>query len=576
MKRNMIKPLLLTFLGLIIFVGTGIADVAIIPVSATSEISNDNLQQALREAARKDGSPIVIKLETGTYYLSREASVKKLYYISNTTSEEEDPDPTKHIGLWLNELKNVTIDGNGSTLVMTGEMTSFVIDLCENITFRNINFDYQYPTQTELKIVEEDEYSLVAQVHPRSKYRIDNEKLTWYGDGWSFSEGIAQAFDPEQDITWRTGSPMSDLTKTVELEENKLQLFYSQKPKAKTGLVYQLRDAIRDEVCGFVHRSKDIKFENVNFYYLGNFGIVCQYSENVTFDHAGFAPEPGSGRTNAGFADFIQASGCKGLIDIKNSRFTGAHDDPINIHGTHLKVMEYTKPNQIKIRFMHHQSYGFEAFFKDDDIEFIDSHSLQTVGAAKVKEAKMINPREILLTLYEDIPEHVLTHKELSVENITWTPDVKITNNYFSRIPSRGVLVTTRGKVLLENNTFYRMQMSGVLIANDALSWYESGKVTDVTIKNNYFIECGSPVILIEPENKVNEGSVHRNITIENNKFRLKEKQTEAIRAKSVDGLIIRNNLFIARESVDDPTDTFIKTTDCQHLLIQHNRIEKE
>ena len=51
-------------------------------------------------------------------------------------------------------------------------------------------------------------------------------------------------------------------------------------------------------------------------------------------------PEAGSGRTCAGFADFVQMSGCKGRILIENSYFSGAQDDPINIHGTHLAVKE--------------------------------------------------------------------------------------------------------------------------------------------------------------------------------------------------------------------------------------------
>lgn len=93
-----------------------------------------------------------------------------------------------------------------------------------------------------------------------------------------------------------------------------------------------MRDSFRDEVSGFVTKSKNSKLENINLYYLGNFGVVCQYSENITVDRCNFAPRPGSGRTNAGFADFIQVSGCRGMVDIKNSRFIGAHDDPINIH----------------------------------------------------------------------------------------------------------------------------------------------------------------------------------------------------------------------------------------------------
>lgn len=169
--------------------------------------------------------------------------------------------------------------------------------------------------------------------------------------------------------------------------------------------------------------------ENINFYYLGNFGVVCQYSENITVDRCNFAPRPGSGRTNAGFADFIQVSGCRGMIDIKNSRFVGAHDDPINIHGTHLRVIEFLSDNRLKLRFMHDQTFGFEAFFKGDDIELVDSRSLLVVGKCKVKEAKLVTPREMELTLSSPFSSEVMQQKDLVVENVTWTPEVRITNN---------------------------------------------------------------------------------------------------------------------------------------------------
>jgi hypothetical protein len=42
-----------------------------------------------------------------------------------------------------------------------------------------------------------------------------------------------------------------------------------------------------------------------------------------------------------------------------------------------------------------------------------------------------------------------------AIENITWTPEVEIRNNFFARIPTRGVLVTTRRKVVIENNRLY-------------------------------------------------------------------------------------------------------------------------
>ena len=62
--------------------------------------------------------------------------------------------------------------------------------------------------------------------------------------------------------------------------------------------------------------------------------MVGQHSENITMDDVDFEAPKESGRTTAGYADFVQMSGCKGTINISNCTFAGPHDDPINIHGT--------------------------------------------------------------------------------------------------------------------------------------------------------------------------------------------------------------------------------------------------
>lgn len=535
----------------------------------------ENLAFALEKAAGYKGKPVTIKLSPGIYQLERSKSAQVLYHISNTTSESEDPDPTKHIGLYLHSLKNVTVDGCGSTLLMNGEMTSFILDKCENIVLKNLNIDYKYPTQTEVEVMEEGRDYLIVQVHPTSQYRIVNEQLEWYGDGWSFKNGIAQSYDRVSNMTWRSWSPMENLIRTVELRPNVLYLQYREKPQVGLHIVFQMRDSFRDEVSGFVNRSKAIQLENMNFYYLGNFGVVCQYSEDITVDRCNFAPRPDSGRTNAGFADFIQVSGCRGMIDIKNSRFVGAHDDPINIHGTHLRVMEFLSDNRLKVRFMHDQTFGFEAFFKGDDIELVDPHSLLAVEKAKIKEAKLVTPREMELTLSKPLSTKVTEQKDLVVENVSWTPEVRITNNYFERVPTRGILITTRRKSLIEGNTFYGMQMSGIFVANDGLSWYESGPVHDLTIRRNTFLNCGEPVVNIDPENREYKGAVHKNITIEENYFYMRKNSSSAIRAKAVDGLIIRNNLIYSPDTEKSKESDFIQTRDCNEVSVKENRIHK-
>ena len=209
---------------------------------------------------------------------------------------------------------------------------------------------------------------------------------------------------------------------------------------------------------------------------------------------------------------------------------------------------------------MHHQTYGFQSFLPGNTIEFIDPHSLMSLSSAKVKKAEMKSEREIVITLDKPVVSKVKETEGLVVENVTYTPEVIIRGNYFSRIPSRGILVSTRRKVMIEDNTFFRMQMSGILIADDARSWFESGMVR----------ECGDPVILIAPENDRNEGYVHRNITISNNRFQL--TGADAISAKSVDGLKITDNLFLSPKT--STLDELIKTQECKNVTIEGNIIQ--
>ena len=74
---------------------------------------------------------------------------------------------------------------------------------------------------------------------------------------------------------------------------------------------------------------------------------------------------------------------------------------------------------------------------------------------------------DIVLTLDSAIPSAVAVNSHV-VENITYTPEVNIHDNVFKETPTRGILVTTRKKVTIENNLFDGMGMAGIYISNDA------------------------------------------------------------------------------------------------------------
>ena len=209
MKNTIKERLIVLSLLLLSFISVSAAE-KIISVSQNGNAANA-IRSALEKAAAMKGSPVTLKLELGVWNITREESTVRKYYISNTTSEVECADPSKHIALLLRGLRNVTIDGNGSTLMLDGEMSAFVIDNCQNITLRNLNIDNAHPTQTEMTVEADGKDYMICRTHPTSQYRIKDGKVEWYGRGWAFSRGIAQWYDPIKDITWRDWSPTDNV-----------------------------------------------------------------------------------------------------------------------------------------------------------------------------------------------------------------------------------------------------------------------------------------------------------------------------------------------------------------------------
>lgn len=543
-KRIMKRKLVTTLFIIIASLTCQAQHVINVDIPAAGTDATRLLQAAIDSAATFNGKPTVIRLANAQYDISRKESTPLLIHVSNTTSIDENPDATKHIGLYFHNLRNVTLDGAGARLITHGEMTSFVIDNCRNIKLQNFTLDAYDPSLAEATVMEVGDDYAILRCAKDTRYEIEEDgKLYWTGVDWRFTGGIAQVYDPERNTSLRTASPMDGLLKTEELERGLLKLYYASRPQMKIGTTYQMRHSLRTEVCGLVNRSKDTMLRNLNLNFLGNFGIVGQFSENLTYDNLRFAPAEDSDRTGAGFADFIQMSGCRGKIKITNSHFEGAHDDPINVHGTHLKVVKIEDERTALVRFMHHQTYGFDAFFPNDEVEFVSAHSLLCLQSMKVKSTEKIDDYTWRITFNKTINEKVKAEDNVALENVTWTPSVEIRNNYFSRIPTRGILMTTRRKVVIEDNTFFRIPMPSILISDDARSWYESGPVHKAMIRNNRFIECSSPVIDIWPEIDRYEGDVHKNITIRDNTFiSCEQDESKMIRQRATRNLKISNN----------------------------------
>lgn len=512
------------------------------------------------------GLEIVLNFPEGTYQLYPDKAEERELYVSNTVGANQDY-KNKKIGILVEDLDNLTIEGNGSDFICHGKMTVFAAIRSENIEFRNFSVDFAVPTTVDITVESVEGDTATVYIPECYNYAVENGELHWYSEKspytgehyWSginrFENYYNQSIDLETGITARQNQLFDNCWGIEDLGNRRVKFSYSGRPESvQPGMCYQMRPTLRDTPGTFFWLSKDVRMENLDIQYLHGFGMVGQTTENVTLKDVDFKAPEETGRTTAGYADFLQMSGCKGKIQIEDCYFANPHDDPINIHGTFQQVVAISSDRrEVTVRYNHNETAGFPSFAPGDEVEFTRQSDLIPVDNAVCTVEEIISGptgdgsgngslTDTTIRFTEPIPEEV-REWEYAAENITFTPEVEIRNCIFKEIPTRGILVTTRKPVVIEENVFEGTSMAAIYISCDAQSWYESGRVEDVTIRNNDFYRCkGDGVIFVEPTNPdvSTEKTVHKNIQIEGNRFY--QEGNCVVNAKSVDGIRIANN----------------------------------
>lgn len=538
------------------------------------------IQQLFNKSKEKQ-APITIIFEPGQYDLYYNSASRAAYYISNTSGKEEEASKVKIIGIWLKGFHNLTIDGKGALFMLHGKMTSLIADNCKDLRIQNLQFDYARPTMSEFTVTAVKPDYIDVKINPDSWYRIKDSMLYWYGENWDGEKTPLRLhtckYDPRDSALHFVDAGWDKFTKgnqVVELSKNHVRFYHPGPLNTKIGDVYTTRDITRDEVgMHFVH-SSNILMDSVQMHFMHGLGIISQFCTDIHFNHLVCAPRSETGRICSSTADMAHFSGCNGTVTVENSFFSGGHDDPINIHGTHLRIVKQLAGHRVVLRFMHHQTYGIQAYEKGDTVDFISAKTLLPYASSVVEGYKKLDEYDIELQLKGSLPVKIDSLDCL--ENATRTPKVVIRHNWFQRTTTRGLLVTTRRKVLIENNTWFKTGMSAILIADDANNWFESGMVRDVTIRDNKFVNCGLPVINIAPENQVSVPgkAVHHNIRITGNTF--ERENAPVVAARSVDGLLFENNKI--RHYGPDQNRApvhLLSLEDCSSVVITGNTVPK-
>jgi len=508
------------------------------------------IQKAL-EICKTKANPVLV-FPKGRYDFWPQYAVEKLYYESNT-----DVIPLRRCAVMIENMQNLTIDCMGSDFIYHDRIQPFTVDKSTNIVIKNVSIDWDIPLTAQAEIIDvTDSYIDIAINTHESPYIIEKDKLVFVGEGWKSRWGGVMEFErgtkyvaPGTGDAGCLGSGYQNY-KAQELKDGLVRLNYNFKRKPAKGNWLVLRHSARDHAGIFIIDSKDVTIVNLNMYHNAGLGILSQYSENLTFRNVNCVPNLLKNRILSGHDDGFHYSNCKGLITIDSCRFLALMDDPVNVHGTSVRIMEKKDDNTLICKFMHNQSIGFIWARSGEKVGFIENEAMNTIGTGTVNKFTVLSPELFEISFADQIPGAVQVGDAL--ENLTWTPDVLIQNSFFGSNRARGILMSTPGKVIIENNVF-ESSGSAILIPGDANGWYESGAVTDVIIRNNKFNDpCMTSmyqfcegIISIYPEIPAADikKPFHRNIRIEGNEFH--PFDFPVLYAKSVDGLTFTDNKLI-------------------------------
>lgn len=528
----------------------------------SSKNASPVLQKALAKikAEYKEGEKVIPRFPEGRYEFHEKGAAVREYYISN-----HDQTNPKKVGIALEDMKNLTLDGQGSEFVFHGRMLPVSLLRSENCLLKNFSIDFENPHIAQVKIVENDpQDGIVFEPAPWVDYRIAKDSIfEAYGEGWTMRHSWGIAFDGDtKHLVYNTSDIGCPTKGASEVAPRRIHAPGWKDARLVPGTVVAMRGWGRPTPGIFLSHDVNTTIENVKVHYAEGMGLLAQLCENITLEKFGVCLKGDADpRYFTTQADATHFSGCKGKIVSCNGLYEGMMDDAINVHGTYLKVVKRVDDRTLVGRYMHGQSWGFEWGCPGDEVQFIRSNTMELVG----KQNKIISirpydkeqtegAREFLITFQEPVDQVINEQSGFGIENLTWTPEVLFSGNVIRNNRARGSLFSTPRKTIVENNLFDHTSGAAILLCGDCNGWFETGACRHVIIRKNRFVNAltnlfqfTNAVISIYPEipdlkgqQQYFHGGPEGGIVIEDNEFETFD--APILYAKSVDGLVFRNN----------------------------------
>lgn len=441
----------------------------------------------------RDKADVVLRFEKGEYHFKPDFAYEKLLYISN-----HHEDTIKRIIFDLSGFENLTIEGDGSSFIFYTDCIPFYVHRGKGLLFRDFTMDYNRPAYSEGIIRRSGAREMVVSIdHKKYPHKVEHGRLYFYGDnvrnqlwGWLEFDGIRKA-PVEQGLDVYVNVNSWDATVTCR-ELNQDEVVFEKVdgrdflPIGREGNFLVLRHHQRTDPGFYMTCCEEIGIDHVTCYHALGIGFMAEHSRNITLDHFEVCMNPENQRIFTASADATHFVYCCGIIELKNCLFENQLDDAANIHGIYARVGKVISDHEFLVYLVESMHKGVIMAEKGDSIALLESDTLCKAGEGIVEETVFLNKDYQYIRTGEPITG---LKEGMVIENLQWIPDIWIHDCIFRNNRARGLLLTSAGKILVENNLFQNAG-AAVLLEGDAGGWFESGETRDIVLRNNTFDNC--------------------------------------------------------------------------------------
>ncbi len=515
-----------------------------------------------------------LQFRSARYDFFPERATEKYLFISN------NDEGLKRIAFPIFERKGFEIDGGGATFIFHGGIIPMAMLSSDEIALRDFTIDWEVPFHGEGEVLASSPQGVEVKICEGFEYRVEHGKLLFGQSPIPFEIRNILEFDPKKRETAFLVNENFGIGKRCHSTETGPSQVYLKasfsEPLPTVGNILAIVSDRRDFPAIVAADSSQITVENVTIHHAGGMGFIAQHCRDVALRCVHVTPPQGGERMVSTNADATHFVNCAGLIEMTGCLFENQMDDPTNVHGVYAQISDITDLGEFEIRLRHHQQFGLDVAGVGDTVEFVHHETMETYHTASVTSVIRHN-KEYTKISVDPQPPHPPRKGDV-IGNLSWSADVEIRNCLCRGNRARGFLISTPGKVLIEQNTFHTPGPA-VLIEGDANYWFESGAVRDVLISKNRFENCnygiwGKATIQVSPgvsTERQSSSRYHRNIRVVDNVFVVFDHRI--IRARCVEGLEIKGNRITLSEEYprNHAQAPWFDTEDCSDVTIEAN-----